>query len=874
MCGGTIEFEQGATVGVCEYCGTKQTLPRLDDDKKANLYDRANHFRRSNDFDKAMGIYETILNEDSTDAEAYWSLVLCRYGIEYVEDPATHRRIPTVNRAQYTSIFMDEDYKSAIKHADGYQREIYEQEAKAIDEIQKGILEISRKEEPFDCFISFKETDVSGKRTRDAVLAQDLYNELTKEGFKVFFAPVTLEDKLGTAYEPYIFAALNSAKVMVVLGTKPEHFNAVWVKNEWSRYLALIKGGAKKTLIPAYRDMDPYDLPDEFSHLMAQDMSKLGFMQDLIRGIKKLLADEPKPSAKETVVVNGGAASVAPLLKRAFMFLEDGSWQDAYNYCEKVLDQDPECGEAYWGQFLAAHRSRDVQDAVSSVLSEVEITGEAKDACEKAVDRCEKAISSTAGFLLEQHITPLYDNIPRTYLETAPSAKAACSSVSASFAANKTLQKAKKFAGGETKKSIDESFRLLDEGLAKIVSDASAEDERRKAEVTQQYYDGLDAADAKVEQMCVNAKDSMYNAAISNMKSKSVFGYTNAIEKFEQLNGWKDSDKKLDECRRGKKVAEGAEKKKLSIAIVAIIAVITIALVIKFVIPYINYNSAVSLMEDGKYEEAIAAFEAMGDYKDSTDKIKDAQYDKAIDLMKSGKYEEAIAAFEAMDGYKYSKAKINECYYAINDSVYKAEMKLLKTAAVGDTVRFGNYEQDNDTSNGKEKIEWQVLAKENNKVLVLSKYALDCQPYNTANEDVTWETCTLRLWLNRTFLNYAFTTKEQAAIAQTNITADKNPKHDTAPGNATTDKVFLLSTDEANKYFSSDSARQCKPTDYAVANGAKSASGNCWWWLRSPGGSQDGASGVSYIGSVGVGGIRVDIDRFAVRPAMWINLDA
>ena len=89
MCGGTIEIQQGESVGVCEYCGTKQTLPKLDDERKVNLYDRANHFRRNNDFDKAMGIYEQILNEDGTDAEAYWSLVLCRYGIEYVEDPAT-----------------------------------------------------------------------------------------------------------------------------------------------------------------------------------------------------------------------------------------------------------------------------------------------------------------------------------------------------------------------------------------------------------------------------------------------------------------------------------------------------------------------------------------------------------------------------------------------------------------------------------------------------------------------------------------------------------------------------------------------------------------------------------------------------------------
>ena len=281
MCGGTIEFEQGATIGVCDSCGTKQTLPRLDDEVRANLYDRANHYRRNNEYDKAASIYEQILNEDLTDAEAYWSLVLCRYGIEYVEDPATHKQMPTVNRTQFTSIFDDENYKSALQYADGNQRELYEDEAKTINEIQKGILAVSQREAPFDVFICYKETDKNGRRTPDSVLANDLYHQLIQEGFKVFFARITLEDKLGMAYEPYIFAALNTAKVMIVLGTKPEYFNAVWVKNEWSRFLTIIKNNPGKVLIPAYRDMDAYDLPEEFSFLQAQDMSKIGFLQDL-----------------------------------------------------------------------------------------------------------------------------------------------------------------------------------------------------------------------------------------------------------------------------------------------------------------------------------------------------------------------------------------------------------------------------------------------------------------------------------------------------------------------------------------------------------------------------------------------------------------
>ena len=105
MCGGTLEIRENQTTAVCEYCCTTQTLPKLDDDRRVQMYDRANHFRRNNEFDKAMSIYEKILNEDNTDAEAYWSIVLCRYGIEYVEDPATHKRVPTVNRAQFYIYF-------------------------------------------------------------------------------------------------------------------------------------------------------------------------------------------------------------------------------------------------------------------------------------------------------------------------------------------------------------------------------------------------------------------------------------------------------------------------------------------------------------------------------------------------------------------------------------------------------------------------------------------------------------------------------------------------------------------------------------------------------------------------------------------------
>lgn len=348
MCGGSLDYEKGKSVATCEWCKTKQTLPRLDTDEKINLFDRANHFRRNNEYDKAAGIYEKILNKDKMDAETYWSLVLCKYGIEYVEDPGSHRRIPTINRLQFTSIFMDENYKAAIKYADEKQRELYQTEAKTIDKIQKEILAISEQEKPFDVFICYKETSDSGERTEDSVLSNELYNELTRDGMKTFFARITLEDKLGTAYEPYIFAALNSAKVMIVLGTNSANLNSVWVKNEWSRFLGMIKEGQKKFLIPVYKNMDPYELPEEFSHLQAQDLSKIGAVHDVVHVVKKLVGEGNVHTKEQTTATNNQNA----LVKRMFLFLETGDWKSANEYCEKILDHEPENAYAYIGKLM------------------------------------------------------------------------------------------------------------------------------------------------------------------------------------------------------------------------------------------------------------------------------------------------------------------------------------------------------------------------------------------------------------------------------------------------------------------------------------------------------------------------------------------
>ncbi len=802
MCGGSLEISPNQSTAVCEYCGTQQTLPRLEDDRRANLFDRANHFRRSNEFDKAMSIYEKILNEDATDAEVYWSLVLCRYGIEYVEDPASHKRVPTVNRAQFTSIFDDENYKLALKYADGQQRGIYEEEAAAINGIQKGILEISQKEEPFDVFICYKETDSNGRRTQDSVLANDLYHQLTAEGFKVFFSRITLEDKLGVAYEPYIFAALNSARVMVVLGTRPEYFNAVWVKNEWSRYLSLVKAsGGKKVLIPAYKDMDPYDLPEEFSHLQAQDMAKLGFMQDLIRGIKKLAQpDETKPAVQETVTINpSGNANTAPLLERAFMYLEDGEWDSADKYCEKVLDQDPKNAKAYLGKLMAELHVRN-QSALRDENAPFDNYNNYKKAVRFADDK------------LKAELTGCIEHI------------------------NTRNEKAR-LAG---------IYSRAQDAMAKANTEADYKGAAYLFVSIREYQDAELLADSCYEKAEGARKDAVLTSGKTKMTGSAISSYEEARYLFESISGWKDADQqilacqqKIEQIKAQKEAARiAAAKRAKQIKKIAILTASVTSVVIAFIfilntviIPTVKYNDAVALLEAGNTIEAYEALTALDGYKDSAEK--------------------AESIFTEYFTKKYESIK------------------------VGDYLTFGHYEQDNDSANGKEDIEWLVLDIQDNRMLVISRYALDCQPYNTSRSNVTWETCTLRKWLNQDFLNAAFSDTEKAMIPTVTVSADKNPDYNTNAGRATQNQIFLLSIPEANKYFDSDSARQCQPTAYAEAQGAyvDSSNGNCWWWLRWPGNMLYTAAVVNPGGGVSERGQSVDLCDGAVRPAFWINLE-
>ena len=283
-----------------------------------------------------------------------------------------------------------------------------------------------------------------------------------------------------------------------------------------------------------------------------------------------------------------------------------------------------------------------------------------------------------------------------------------------------------------------------------------------------------------------------------------------------------------------------------------------------------KYNRAMDLLESGDYD---AAYELLGEIG-KKEEIVSNKYNRAMELIDSGDYDGALLLIEGLD-YKDSAEQVDNCYI----SKYGEEKyNQVKNTNIGDVYKFGSYEQDvpSTLGNDKDEIEWIVLEKKGMTMLLISKYALDCQPYNESKVATTWESCSLRKWLNDTFLCEAFTIEEQSKIIISTITAESNLSYDTPPGNDTEDKIFLLSISEAEKYFKSDKERECKPTEYAKIQDSwcvtDEEKGTCPWWLRSPGNDSKSAAGVFDNGLIFRFGEFIDSSYFTVRPALWIDL--
>ena len=694
MCGGDLVIEPGSTIAECEFCGSRQTVPTGDDEKKLQQFERAEWLRRSCEFDKAAGVYETIVSEYRQESEAYWGLVLCKYGIEYVDDPATGKKIPTCHRSSYESVMDDPNLEQALDYADVVARRQYREEAKQIEELRKSILAVSSNEQPYDIFICYKETDAEGNRTVDSVMAQDLYTALTEKGYRVFFSRVTLREKLGEEFEPYIFAALNSAKVMLAIGTDYEYFNAVWVKNEWSRYLKICAADKSKHLIPCYKGIDAYDMPREFKPLQAVDLGQMGAVQDILFNMEKYIPLKKETAAQEATVYAAPADNRQGVqLDRGYMALEDGEWKKADAFFEEALNLDAHSARAYIGKALAQERCRNLHTLVEKRLEacqDVQAQSKSIEPEKAQTAHIDEAVQkyTVPGYLPADKVKTFYA-FNLSYSTDVPGREEQMEAQKQWWQTHKLLSRAEQFAKGDTAGELQSEKKFFFDALTQRIKDAEKADAESLEALRRSYAQFLSEADAKAEGECqtwAKKREEDYRDWCAKAESESgEYSLRKLAVFFDRLGDYRDSKAMAALCR--KRIEEKAAKEKevqewqsrlheqeqkkaahrRKVVLIASASLLLLAIAAYFVVKLCilyprQYKRAQEYLRAGDYDAGYAIMEELGKH----DEVVKSKHDRAVELFADGKYGEVISLLENQSDYKDSADYLSKsrCLFA------------------------------------------------------------------------------------------------------------------------------------------------------------------------------------------------------------------
>ncbi len=384
-CGGATVREGNEFV--CKFCGSRWAL--VAEDSLQVKLQNAWEAQRHSDFDRATELFEEIISGNKKCFEAYWGRALARNGIVFVNDLNEHKKVPTCNNITENRFTTDKDVLAAISSAPSEISADYKKRAEQIEKIRLEWLEKASKEPPYDVFICFKDSDRENgiTRTPDSVNAQELYTYLVSQGYNVFFSRVSLRDKISEQYEPYIYNALKTAKVMIVYGEKAEYFNAVWLKNEWTRFRTRIERGEKhkNSLVVAYRNIDVADLPAGLRSRQLIDASEMTFLTSLENHIKKVIELSSQNVHLDRIKVEGGQMSKKAsqisvnsvktreigagyiaetdisekqTLALISTYLSVQDWSSAKGLIDDVLFNNPGCAEAIWYSILTKHKAK------------------------------------------------------------------------------------------------------------------------------------------------------------------------------------------------------------------------------------------------------------------------------------------------------------------------------------------------------------------------------------------------------------------------------------------------------------------------------------------------------------------------------------
>ena len=818
-CGFPLVVKPGEVVAKCEACGLVNTLPSMDTDQKILRCNRANDYRQICEFDQAAQLFEDILKEDAREPEAYWGLVLCKYGVQYVDDPKDGHRVPTCNRIQSTPITADVDYQKALTYADASRLGVYRYQAREIDEIQKKIIEISSHEKPYDVFICYKELDnLTGQRTQDSVLAQELYRELTDYHLRVFFARITLREKLGVEYEPYIYAALTSAPVMIHVTTSYNNSNAPWVKNEWSRYLSLKNSGSDKSFTVAYKGLNPdIALPKEFSGKQASDLSRVGAMQEIAewasQAVKRYKEKQGRGHEDEE--------ALKITLTRAFQYLAAGNRNQAEEMFRACVASDKTCAEAYLGLVMTRRNYMNRRQLGTGMVS----------------------LTDDLNF-----------NLAVQY-------------------ADEDLRRELKAAEAQIQNRIREK-READARKAeeeRLEAERKAEAERQRKEQERLEKERADR-EAKEEEKRKRREEELRRKEIQREKAIGTIGVVvlvgciiiylsfirPAIEKFNQYKEATvllQNDNYAEAYSSFVKLARSDYRNSSEL----------ISTVYQECL-----SDAESWMQDGYYLKAYCALTSMEEY---------AEDYNAAEFYKL-KYQACVGLNyydSAYDCLGYFLSDANE----IENSVQELKAQSLQNLSVGSVVVMGAFEQDGNTDNGAEPVMWKVLDMQDGRAFLISDKILAYREYSDGySYNYTWEDSPIRDWLNTTFYTDVFSEDEKARIIETKYESEREYKDGSRESAYTSEKITLLSDKEFEIYFKDEGSGNAEATKAASNDFHWDSSEKNCWFLRSPYDYRvpyDFFPAEGRIAIIDNGQIREDLsyqhwDDTGTRPAMWIKI--
>ena len=540
MCGSNLDIGDSITVCKCEKCGTSQTVPDIEDDKELKLFERAGRLRFNCDFDKAAGIYNTITDSYTEEAEGYWGLILCKYGIEYA-DNASGKKVPVCHRISYDSVMDDEDFELVMENSDSESRAIFREEAKIIEENRKKYIQIAESEQPYDIYISYRAKDDNGDKTAVSEIAGHLYNKLTSARYRVFLSEAALKGKKQSDCEPYIYSALNSANVMLALGTSYDDYNNVWVKNEWNRYIEIAEKNKNKCLIPCYKDVDEYDIPKEFAGLkvcqLGNDDTFNNIMAEIANVVKQESVNQPAPKPEkaepaeeieleEIEIIE--PVDINKLLDEGFSAISDKNWKKANKLFFHVLDEEPDNSKAYWGQLLVQQECTNAREMADNLYLQV-IGNTSDNTYELEIRDRRQEIKDkypVANLFSEEEYANLFD-VHFNYQSGVENTKSAIAANNEHYilSDNELFKRAKQNADAEVAAGIEEFVANVNRHLDEILKNVTEKEQQEIEAARQQetaYFSKLEDAFKKADDM---ANANLFNSEAEYQKDHDSWEY-------------------------------------------------------------------------------------------------------------------------------------------------------------------------------------------------------------------------------------------------------------------------------------------------------------------------------------------------------------